>query len=70
MTSLFEAIAQAQRMIRESELVIVMHPDDVTDEVREKVAAVPLTTLQESSIIERGKAYVMRPGALEALGRA
>jgi hypothetical protein len=66
-SSLIECLERARRMIRDAELEIVMHPDDVTDEVRAEVAAIPLVTLRETRIVAPGTAYMMRPGAMEAL---
>jgi len=42
-----------------------MNPADVTDEIRAKVAEIPLCTLKESDLVEPGKAYTMRPGAFD-----
>ncbi len=67
MESLQNAIGQAIRMVEDARLEIAMHPDDVTDEVRQKVAVVPLTTLRETRLIAPGTAYLIRPGALHVL---
>ena len=64
MDSLANEIGRAIRLVEEARLEIAMHPDDVTDEVRQKVAAVPLTTLRETRLVAPGSAYLIRPGSL------
>lgn len=64
MESLSIEIGRAIRLVEDARLEIAMHPDDVTDEVRQKVAVVPLTTLRETRLVSPGKAYLIRPGAI------
>lgn len=49
------------RWLESHTLTIVIHPDDVTDEVREEIARYPLTQLRESTLTLRGEALLIDP---------
>ncbi len=56
---------EIRRYQRENELLVVVHPDDVTDEMRSLVESTPFATLKETRYAKPGSAYVIRPGVIE-----
>jgi len=57
----FERVAQ---LVREQEMIVAAHPDDVTPELRVLIEATPHATLRESRYVEPGKLFVIHPGLL------
>jgi hypothetical protein len=63
-SEIFESFKKAQEEIRKQEVIVVVHPDDLTDEMRRLIEATPLTALRESRFATPGKLFVIRPGLL------
>lgn len=65
--SLIDSFREIGEFLRKHEMVVVAHPNDLTDEIRREIEATPLTTLRESRYVEPGKLIVIHPGLLENL---
>lgn len=64
---LIESFREIREYLRKQEAVVVVHPDDLTGELRRAIEAAPLTELRESKHIAPGKLLVLRPGLIEDL---
>lgn len=60
----YDAFRDIEAHLREHEMIVAVHPDDLTDELRRMIEATPLTTLRETKFIKRGQLYVIHPGLL------
>lgn len=65
--SIIDSCRELGEFLRKHEMVVVAHPNDLTDDVRRKIEATPFMTLRESRFVEPGKLIVIRPGLLEDL---
>lgn len=65
---MMETLRRVQREIEASKLIVAMNPADITDEVRERLEAMPHVTLWESGIIEPGRAFTFKPGVIPEFG--
>lgn len=64
---ILESLREVRDYLRKFETVVVVHPDDLTDELRRAIEATPLATLRESRHIVPGKLLVLHPGLIEDL---
>lgn len=64
---IIESFREVREHLRKHATIVVVHPDDLTDELRQAIEATPLATLRESKHIVPGKLFVLHPGLIEDL---
>lgn len=64
-TGLRESLDRMHQYVKDNELIVVIHPTDLTDEMRRMIEAAPLVSLHETKHVTPGQMFVVRPGLLD-----